>query len=379
MSHYEYFLIFLALGFCGYASYTDLKTQRIRNFCSLGLLYVGTLSQLMAWYLGATTPLYLLGLFFGSGIIAVAFYWFGIFSPGDAKLFWGLCLIFPVSLFRNLSGALGFAPLVLALNIVVPYSIAVLGYLLFKFVSMPNKLELLRHFVRSNFQKSKMFESLFSLILFVGVGAALTSLSRRIGWEPDPFLDLVFILVGFTMVQKLLSLWLPKTPVYYVVIGFACLYLAIQAAPSLPVFLASFAAFFVLYFLVFFVAKQLILSVASVMLDSMVEVSRLQPGMVPAEQIVRVEQSDGSIRYEKRRVEFSRGRGENVVISPDPAGLTAQEVDQLQHLTGAGAFAEFGNQIKVQPSIRFAPIITMGVLLTILCQGPFYLKLMQFF
>ncbi|MYK18338.1 hypothetical protein F4055_09270 [Candidatus Poribacteria bacterium] len=88
MSYYEYFLIFLALAFCGYASYTDLKTQKIRNFCSLGLLYIGTLSQLMAWYLGTTTPLYILGLFFGSGLIAFAFYWFGIFSPGDSKLFW---------------------------------------------------------------------------------------------------------------------------------------------------------------------------------------------------------------------------------------------------------------------------------------------------
>ena len=378
MSHYEYFLIFLALGFCGYASYTDLKTQRIRNSCSFGLLYVGTLSQFIAWYLGATTPLYLLGLFFGSGIIAFAFYWFGIFSPGDAKLFWGLCLIFPVSLFRSLSGALGFAPLVLTLNIIIPYSIAVLGYLLFKFVSRENKRELLHHFIRSNFQKAKVIESLFSLILFIGVGAALMFLLRRIGWEPDPFLHLVFVLVAFAMVQKLLSL-LPKTPVYYAVIGFACLYLAIQAAPSLPVFLASFAFFLVLYFFLFFVAKQLILSVASVMLDSTVEVSRLQPGMVPGEQIVRIEQTDGSIHYEKRQVAFSRGRGKNVVIAPDPAGLTAEEVDRLQNLAVAGAFAEFGNQIKVQPAIRFAPIITVGVLLTILCQGPFYLKLMQFF
>ena len=66
MSYYEYFLIFLALGFCAYASYTDLKTQKIRNFCSLGLLYTGTLSQLMGWYLGTTTPLYILALFFGT-------------------------------------------------------------------------------------------------------------------------------------------------------------------------------------------------------------------------------------------------------------------------------------------------------------------------
>ena len=379
MSHYEYFLIFLALVFCGYASYTDLKTQKIRNFCSLGLLYVGTLSQLMAWYLGAATLPYLLGLFFGSGLIAFALYWFGIFSPGDAKLFWGLCLIFPISLFRNLSGTFGFVPIVLALNIVVPYSIGVLGYLLFKFVSVPNKLELLRHFVKSNFQKAALLERFFSLLLFIGIGSVLAILLQRIGWEPDWFLYLVCILVAFTLIQKALSLWFPKTPIYYIVTGSTSLWLAIQAAPSVSVFLASFAFFLALYFLVFFVAKQLILNLASVMLDSTVEVSRLQPGMVAAEQIVQVEQPDGSTRYERQLVEFSRGRGENVVISPDPAGLTAEEIEQLQHLTGMGAFAEFGNQIKVQPAIRFAPIITVGALLTILCQGPFYLKLIQFF
>ena len=82
----------------------------------------------MSWYLGnPTTPLYILGLFFGSGLIAFAFYWFGIFSPGDSKLFWGVCLILPLSLFKDLSGSLSFPPLILALNIVIPYSIGRAG------------------------------------------------------------------------------------------------------------------------------------------------------------------------------------------------------------------------------------------------------------
>ena len=200
MSHYEYFLIFLALVFCGYASYTDLKTQKIRNFCSLGLLYVGTLSQVMAWYLGTTTPLYILGLFCGSGLIAFALYWFGIFSPGDSKLFWGLCLIFPLSLFRNLSGALSFPPLILALNIIVPYSIGLLCYLLYKFVLMRNKLDFFRYFFKSNFQKTALLEKLFGLLLFIGIGSALTYLLQRVGWEPDRFLSLVLVLVAFTLI-----------------------------------------------------------------------------------------------------------------------------------------------------------------------------------
>ena len=242
MSHYEYLLIFLALVFCGYASYTDLKTQKIRNFCSLGLLYVGTLSQLMAWYLGTTTPLYILGLFFGSGLIAFAFYFFGIFSPGDSKLFWGLCLIFPLSLFRNLSGALSFPPLILALNIIVPYSIGLLGYLLFKFVLMRNKLDLFRYFFKSNFQKAALLEKFFGLLLFIGIGSALTYLLQRVGWEPDRFLHLVLVLVAFTLIQKLLSP-LPKTPVYYAVVSFVCVWLAVQATPSVSVLSRRFRLF----------------------------------------------------------------------------------------------------------------------------------------
>ncbi len=378
MSHYEYFLIFLALVFCGYASYTDLKTQKIRNFCSLGLLYVGTLSQLMAWYLGTTTPLYILGLFFGSGLIAFAFYWFGIFSPGDSKLFWGLCLIFPLSLFRNLSGALSFPPLILTLNIIVPYSIGILGYLLFKFVSMRNKLDLFRYFFKSNFQKDTLLEKLFGLLLFIGIGSAFTYLLQWVGWEPDRFLHLILVLVAFTLIQKGLSV-LPKTPVYYAVVSFVCIWLAVQATPSVSVFLSGFAFFLGLYLVVFVIAKQLVLSLASVTLDNAVDVNGLQVGMIPAEQIVRVEQLDGTARYEKKQVAFSSGQNDNIVISPDPAGLTTEEIAHLKDLAAEGALAEFGNRINVQPSIRFAPVIAVGALLTVLCQGPFYLKLIQLF
>jgi len=101
--------------------------------------------------------------------------------------------------------------------------------------------------------------------------------------------------------------------------------------------------------------------------------------MIPAEQIVRVTQSDGTVRYERKQVEFSSGWDENIIISPGPAGLGKEEISQLQHLAAEGALAEFENQIKVQPSIRFAPVISIGVLLTVFCQGPFYFKLIELF
>ena len=226
----------------------------------------------MAWYLGnPTTPLYIFGLFFGSGLIAFGFYWFGIFSPGDSKLFWGLCLIFPLSLFKSLSGSLSFPPLILVLNIIIPYSVVVLGYLLFKFALMPNKLALLRGFVVSNFQMAALLEKLFNLLFFIGIATALTSLLKLLGWQPDRFVHLILILVVFTLIQKLLSP-VPKTPVYYTIVGFACVWLSVRSAPSVSAFLSSFAFFLGLYLVVFVLAKQLILGLASIALDNVVDV-----------------------------------------------------------------------------------------------------------
>lgn len=379
MSHYEYFPLFLALVFCGYAIYTDLKTQKIRNFCSFGLLYVGTLSHLIAWYLGTTTPVSLFALFFGSGIIAFALYWFGVFSPGDSKFFWGLCLILPVSLFSNLSGTLSFPPLILAVNIIVPYAIGILGYLLFKFAGMPNKLNRLGSFLTSSFREATRLEKLYSLLVFIGIGAAVSALLEHFGWHPDRFLQFVFVLAVFTFVQKRLSA-VPKTWHSYGVTSVVCVGVAVQTAPSVSVFLSGITFFFGVYLVFFVIVKQCVLQLVSVTLDTAVDVHRLEVGMIPAEQIVRVERPDGTLVYEKRQVAFSSGTPRaDILVSPDPAGLTTEEITTLRNLAAKGAFAEYGNQINVQPSIRCAPVISLGALVTVVCQGPFYLKLMQTF
>lgn len=377
MSYYEYLLIFLALIFCGYACYTDLKIQKIRNICSFGLLYAGVLSQLMAWYLGKTTPLYILGLFFGSGLAAVAFYWFGIFSPGDSKLFWGLCLIFPPSLFRLLSGTLSFPPLILAFNIVIPYTIGVLGYLLFKFLLRRDKLEILRNSLIPNLQKEILISKTFNLFLLIGMGSTITYISKLFAWEISRFLQFSLILTAFILAQKLLSR-LPKKPIYYMIIGFACIWISLKVSTSISGFIYGFAIFLGLYFVIFVIAKQLVLALAMI-LDRNIDVANLKVGMIPAEQIVQTKHQDGVVYYEKHQATFSSGISDNIIISPSARGLSKEKIAELKNLSDQGAFAKFENKIKIQPDICFAPVISIGALLTILCQGPFYLKLIQIF
>ena len=127
---------------------------------------------------------------------------------------------------------------------------------------------------------------------------------------------------------------LPKTPVYYAVIGFVCVWLAVQATPSVSVLLSGFAFFLGLYLVVFILAKELILSLASLTLDNTVHVKGLQVGMIPAEQIVRVEQPNGIVGYQKKQVGFSSGQDDNIIISPNPSGLTLEEIAQLRDLAG---------------------------------------------
>ena len=377
MSYYEYLLIFLTLIFCGYACYTDLKTQKIRNICSFGLIYAGILSQLMTCYLGTTTPLYILGLFFGSGIAAFAFYWFGIFSPGDSKLFWGLCLIFPPPLFRLLSGIVSFPPLILTLNVIIPYTIGIFGYLLFKYLLGRNKMEILRNSLKATLQKEHLLERIFNLLLLIGIGSTIIYITKLFVWEISRFLQVSLVLTTFILLRKLLSC-LPKTPTCYAITGFVCIWISVKASASIYGFIYGFAFFLGLYFVIFVIAKQLVLGLAMT-LDRNIDIANLKVGMIPAEQIVQTTHQNGVVSYEKRQAIFSSGIRGNIVISPGATGLSKKEIEELRNLADQGAFAEFENKIKIQPDICFAPVISVGALLTILCQGPFYLKLIQIF
>ena len=274
MSYYEYYIILLALIFCGYACYTDIKTQKIRNICSFGLLYAGVLGQLMAWFLGTTTPLYIIGLFFGSGIVAFALYWFGIFSPGDSKLFWGLCLILPPPLFRLLSGMISFPPLILTLNIVIPYTIGILGFLLFKFVFIRHKLRIIRSSIIPNLQKGILLMQIFNLLLLVGIGSTIIYITGFFAWEIDRPLQIGLVLTTFISVRTLLSK-IPKTTTYYTVIGFACIWISLKVSTSISGFIYSFAVFLGIYFFIFIIAKQLVLGLAMLLVKD-IDIANLQ-------------------------------------------------------------------------------------------------------
>ena len=371
---YEIILLSIALTFCSYACYTDIKTHKIPNVCSMCLIYAGTLGQLMAWFLGLTTPLNIAILFVVSGVIAIGFYTFGVFSPGDSKLFWGLCLILPSWWFESIQEMLMFPPVVLALNIIIPYTMVAVGYLIVKLSRVRGTGGMLLQLMKSSLNRDSMLEKLYGLLQFILIGAGLTYLFEKAGWQLDRMMQLVLVLAIFVGVQKVLGSLL-KTPTAVVIVLFGSSWLMFKNAPTLGLLLGGIAFFFVFYLLIFVVAKQLVLQLASAAFDRIIEVSHLQVGMILSEHIVKKEGEGGRVHYEKQMDRNERQGAE--LITTDPVGLSAETICELQSLVKENAFAHFDNKIRIQPAIRFAPVIAFGGLLTVLCKGPFHLGIIS--
>ena len=101
MLSYQNLFISLLLLFCCYATYTNLRERKIKNFCTYGLIYAGILGQIISVLSGSSGLLNSIFTIVGGFLIVLALYWFGIFAAGDAKLVWGAALLMPAGLFTE--------------------------------------------------------------------------------------------------------------------------------------------------------------------------------------------------------------------------------------------------------------------------------------
>ena len=126
------------------------------------------------------------------------------------------------------------------------------------------------------------------------------------------------------------------------------------------------------YIAIFFFASQFIHNLDTMALDREINISDLKEGMVPAEQIVKVEGINGEITYSKEDFALPNVLNSNIILGTLPGSVSAEKVAELKQLSEDGKFEDFDNRIRIQRSLRFAPMICLGVILTILCRGPFF-------
>ena len=374
MLNYENLSIVLLLLFCLYATYTDLRERKIKNFCTYGLIYAGILSQVISVWSGSNSLLGSITTLLGGFLIVLALYWFGIFAAGDAKLVWGASLLMPVGLFAEANTFAQYTPTTLIINIFVPYCLILVLYLFIKTRTQEKWQAFMLIFRQENFRK-QILEMISRLIFLLGLRGVVTLSLGWLGVELGFWHQLLLVLsLYFTFSYFVTKFGLEKVRNYVV-----CIVLIQLMVITTPWTLSAWSEAYVpllkiylVYIVIFFFARHFIQNLDSMVLDREVDIFDLKEGMVPAEQILKIEGEDGEIVYSKQGFALPNVLNSNIVIGTLPGGVSKVKAAELKQLAADGEFEDFENKIRIQRSLRFAPVICLGVILTLLCRGPFF-------
>ena len=360
--------------FCLYATYTDIRERKITNLCAYGLIYAGILSQIIFILSGNTTLLKSLITVGGGFGTVFLLYWFGIFAAGDAKLFWGICLLVPPDLFSEGNALAQFVPASLAINTFVPYFLIFTIYL-FTTSTGGQKLSALTQIYQMDDFFKKILDMLFRLILLLGLGKVVGMLFTWQGIRIDTFYFSILVLSLFFTINYLVSKFSLEKLQNYVICPVLFEIMILSTPFTLKAWSQTYLMFlklYLIYIAVFLFLRLYIDNLDSMVLDKEIDVTDLEEGMVSAEQIVK-EDRGGEVAYRKTGFSLPNVLDENVVLNTLSRALSKEKIAELKQLAQDGCFQAFENKIKVQQSLCFAPIIFLGVILTVFCQGPFFL------
>ena len=374
MLNYHNLFIGFLLFFCLYAIYTDLRERKIKNFCSYGAIYAGILCQVISVLAGNSSLLGGISTVLGGFVIVLALYWFGIFAAGDAKLVWGASLLIPVELFTGANAFAQYTPIALIINIFVPYALILVAYLFIKTKTQEKWEAFMEIFQQEDFRK-QILDMVFRLFFLLGLRQLATLSLGWLGIELGFWHQLLLVLsLYFTLSYYVKKYNLERVRNYVI-----CVVLMALMIVTTPWTLSAWSAAYVpllkiylVYIVIFFFGRHFIYNLDSMVLDRKIDISDLREGMVPAEQIVRIEGNDGEVIYSKEGFALPNVLNTNIILGTLPGGVSEEKAAELKQLAEDGKFENFDNKIRIQYSLRFAPVICLGVILTLLCQGAFF-------
>ena len=374
MLSYQNLSIVLLLLFCLYATYTDLRERKIKNSCSYGAIYAGILCHVISVLSGNSPLLGSIATLLGGFCIVLTLYWFGIFAAGDAKLVWGASLMMPVGLFAEANAFAQYTPITLIINMFAPYCLIVVTYIFIK-TRLQQKWQAFTLIFQQEDLGKQIFEMVFRLIFLLGLGQLITLSLDWLGIELGFWHQLLIVLfLYFALSHYVAKYGLEKFRNYVV-----CVVLIGLMVITPPWTLSAWSATYIpllkiylVYIVIFFFGRHFISNLDNMVLGREIDISDLREGMVSAEQIVKTEGDNGEITYSKEGFALPNVLNSNIILGTLPGGVSKEKVAELKQLSEEGEFEDFENKIRIQRSVRFAPVVFLGVILTILCRGPFF-------
>jgi hypothetical protein len=272
----------------------------------------------------------------------------GLWSAGDAKLFFAYALIVPLTAYNTFS-SMHFPALTILVNTFVPFFI-------FYFV-----LVLAKSKNRFNWAFLKNILNLklqMSLAVFVfGFAWPIVLLFSALKIPANIFT----VIIGLFALVVISTRYL-RTPLLPFAIALSLLRLVFDWK---HVSSQGFLYEFILIFLVFLLTRFYLLSLSYDLFSKDVDVKKLKPGMIPAESVYKFGNffSKRPLNYFSLLEAMMRKSEGKSVLSNIGDGLTAGDVRRLKRLLSEGKLKE--PSIKVYHTLPFAPFMFVGALITI--------------
>ncbi len=351
----ELFLLPAAIIIGIITSYEDIKEGRIRNKWLLAGFLYSLFVVLVLWditYLKAY-GINLIIAVLASVLIAYAGFW----NAADAKLFMVYAALLPLSIYQ-----LGYVPYFPAFSVLIN-TFTPLAFFFFIVVMFRTSLNEKKAAVISALNP----KTVFSIAVFVFAFSWATSYGMNLlGIPQNRFVSLALLFALLVTIRFVL-----KFDYLILSAAVALLRIVFDFNNILTLaFLGNFLFIMAIVLLIFFLVH---LSFA--VFSFPVPLSKLKPGMLPAENVV---EQNG--RFSKQRMVFIsiihgllRRAGVKSVLENASEGLSKKDIKKLNELHKGGKLNE--GFLRVFRTTRFAPFLFAGVVLTLIARGNVFIYL----
>lgn len=335
-------------------TYTDLKESKIKNKHIIIALAYSLIAYVLLIILnwGSIRIGYFVELFVmcGFSLITGFIIWYvGLWTAGDAKLFFAYSVLVPLSVYKY-----GHIPYFdstnILLNTILPVSFCLVLNLMLK-TNIKQKLL----FLKQALQPQKIFSLAVSLFAFLWV---ITLLFKSINFPMNYFIVIFLLFIIITLLEKIFH-----TRIFKIIVIVSILRLILDAS----IYSYSFVKEFLLVLMVFILLRFFIIRMGFHFLTKEIDIGLLKEGMIPAEAIY-IKNS----KYKKQSLilfsifdYFQEVASEKNYLFDPSQPLTEQDINKILGLRKKLGF----EHLKIQQTLPFAPFLFLGVLLTLLAQG----------
>lgn len=351
-------LLIVVFGFI--STYTDFRRKIVRNKLILVMLatalIVNSYELIMNPSLWGIVSTYSYNLVFAI-FVGLLIWYINIWPAGDAKLFMAYSALLPLSLFNALGNP--FLSFDLLINTFVPVFLV-----MFIMVLIRSTRKDVKESIKVAFDPYTLF---ITVLVILGFLWFFMGLLRLFG---IPGNYLIYVIILFAVMEGLNKIVPYNTEYFYLLMVLLRLVLDYQSMFTLTslyyVVSIMFAYIILRYFVIDLGFRGLTVSK---------NIDDLEPGMSPAEGIVKGKEKD--VKYSKEKIIFfsiphmlrkSMIKGE-YVHSVSLSGLTKNDIKKIKSLREKGEI-KFSS-ILVHTTIPFALFLFLGIVMTILFQGGF--------